>query len=470
MDEKPLHCMAEFPAMVAMIHKLCTIQKCPIFDLELPNLMNSSIESSLSTEELVGRNAIIKAIAVSPETCFDKVLSATMDYLIHKIVQTRPAILNRPNGRRPRVMFFSPHPDDDVISAGGILDHVAQHGAEVHCIYMVNGSVAVWDGAAERHLDFMERMMAEYMVEPDGKVDRIVRSLSAALKGQEAQDQETDDEAANDDMGRIKKIIRESEAVAAVKTLGIPRENVHFLDLPFYKTGKVKKNSVARVDIDRTAALISRVRPDHVFVAADLADPHGTHRKCYEILKAALAQHTDQLSDMWTTNTSLRPCSCDTCVTHRSEVQTTPAPIPTHVTSPRIAQIPDLEARFAAVAPLHFLNAPHRFGRGRGHLDPLGRPAVWMYRGAWEEWGLLEADVILPLTKHSMTRKLDAIFRHESQKDRAMFPGDDEREFWQRAVDRNRANAAAMYEIGLPYYHAAESFKVCWPEDMPDPR
>ena len=177
----------------------------------------------------------------------------------------------------------------------------------------------------------------------------------------------------------LKRIIRESEASAAIEALGLPADNARFLDLPFYRTGTVRKNPISEVDVAIVTDLLEEVRPTMVFAAGDLSDPHGTHRMCLEAVERALA----------------------------------------------------------------------RYG---------GAPLVWYYRGAWVEWGVSEATVLVPLSEHELRAKVQAIFRHESQKDSAPFPGADPREFWQRVVDRNRETADLLASLGLPAYRAMEAY------------
>ena len=181
----------------------------------------------------------------------------------------------------------------------------------------------------------------------------------------------------------MKREIREAEAVSAVESLGIPREACRFLNLPFYQTGKVRKDPIGPQDVAIVRRLLEEVRPEDVFVAGDLSDPHGTHRQCKQAVERALDDY----------------------------------------------------------------DGP--------------RPAVWLYRGAWQEWPVHEADVLVPLSREELRAKILAIFKHQSQKDVAPFPGAyDDREFWQRVEDRNTATARALDRLGLPEYHAIEAFVV----------
>jgi glucosamine-6-phosphate deaminase len=181
----------------------------------------------------------------------------------------------------------------------------------------------------------------------------------------------------------LKRVIRESEAIAALESVGLPRSAARFLNLPFYRTGEVRKRPIGPEDVAIVLALVAETRPDLVFVAGDLSDPHGTHRMC----QAAIAQALEQYSG--------------------------------------------------------------------------ARPEVWLYRGAWQEWALTEADVLVPLSQDELRAKVMAIFKHQSQKDTAPFPGAyDEREFWQRVETRNLETAARADRLGLPEYFAMEAYVV----------
>jgi len=181
----------------------------------------------------------------------------------------------------------------------------------------------------------------------------------------------------------LKRFIRESEAVSAIEAVGLPRESARFLNLPFYRTGEVRKRPIGDEDVSAIGALLAEVQPDLVFAAGDLSDPHGTHRMCLEAIEAALHRHDGM------------------------------------------------------------------------------RPEVWYYRGAWQEWSMTEADVLVPLARDELQSKILAIFKHQSQKDRAPFPGgSDEREFWQRVEARNLETAARADRLGLAEYYAMEAYRV----------
>ena len=281
--------------------------------------------------------------------------------------------------RRKRIVVFSPHPDDDVISMGGILRKLAENRNRITVAYQTSGNIAVFDHEIRRYLDFVRR--AYDVLGPsdgggaEGAADGIDELLDRKRPGDPDPPQVQD----------LKRIVRESEAVAALAATGLPTSCARFLDLPFYRTGMVRKDPIGEADVAVVLALLEEIRPEMAFAAGDLSDPHGTHRMCLEAVSLAL-------------------------------------------------------------------------GRYRGPA-----PELWLYRGAWQEWSVSEATVLTPLSDLELHLKTQAIFRHESQKDRAPFPGDDPREFWQRVVDRNRSTAEAMRALGLPAYYAMEAYKVTAP-------
>lgn len=286
-----------------------------------------------------------------------------------------------PGGKQPgRVIVFSPHPDDDVISMGGALIRLVEDGHEVHVAYMTSGNIAVFDHDARRVADFVTEYNRTFGIDQEKAAAveaQVNQSLDAKAPG--APDAET--------VLRIKGLIRWSEAKAGAVACGCREEHLHFLDLPFYRTGTIAKKPVGQEDVDIIRDLIARVRPLQVYVAGDLSDPHGTHRVCAHAIFQALWQ---------------------------------------------------LE-------------------RETGN-----RPEALLYRGAWQEWPAHQIEIAVPLSPRDVEQKKAAIFHHESQKDTALFPGpDDPREFWQRAVERNRHTADVYNQYGLPEYFALEGF-VRW--------
>src|SRR5467141_226353 len=282
-----------------------------------------------------------------------------------------------------RVLVFSPHPDDDVISLGGILRKLWENENQIVVAYMTSGNIAVFDHDVTRHLDFVERAAASLGLDPSA----LQRALSMISAGME---QKAPGDVDIPVVQNLKKFIRESEAIAALAAVGIPASAARFLDLPFYRTGEVRKRPLSDDDIAIVLRRIEETRPDLVFVAGDLSDPHGTHRTCKAAVERALERYQEG-------------------------------------------------------------------GRGQ-------RPEVWLYRGAWQEWSLTEADVLVPLSQDELNAKILAIFRHQSQKDTAPFPGGhDDREFWQRVEARNLETAAHADRLGLPEYYAMEAYVVAKP-------
>jgi glucosamine-6-phosphate deaminase len=297
----------------------------------------------------------------------------------------RPGDLDRPNDNihPKRVLVFSPHPDDDVISMGGTLLRLVDQEHEVHVAYQVSGNIAVFDEDAIRFADFandFNRMFGIDEEQTSSIEDHIEQFLKNKQPGQVDSEQ----------IQRIKTLIRRGEARAAGRYCGVPLDRLHFLDMPFYETGTIKKRSVGEDDIRIIVDLMREIEPHQIYAAGDLSDPHGTHRTCL----SAIMQALDRVqNDEWTKT---------------------------------------LE--------------------------------VWLYRGAWQEWEPEKIDMAVPLSPTELLRKRTAIFKHESQKDKAMFPGTDSREFWQRAEDRNRDTAKLYDHIGLAEYEAIEGFVQWDPE------
>ena len=282
---------------------------------------------------------------------------------------------HRPERARPkskRVIIFSPHPDDDVISMGGTLDRLISQGHEVHVAYQTSGSIAVSNQEALKFIEVACDMML-------GAESNTLRDLRNEI------DQLKDGVIPSAEIRNLKTIIRQREAIAATRYLGLPDENVHFLKLPFYETGAVKKAPISQDDVDIMNHLIKSIRPHQIYAAGDLADPHGTHRLCINALQQSLSQLRKEpfLKDCW----------------------------------------------------------------------------VWLYRGAWHEYEPYEIDMAVPMSPAQVRRKRRAIFFHQTQKDGVMFQGNDPREFWVRAEDRNRETAAIYRDLGLSDYAAIEAFK-----------
>ena len=284
----------------------------------------------------------------------------------------------RPERANPfpkKSIVFSPHPDDDVISMGGTLLRLVDQGHEVHVAYQTSGNIAVFDDEVIRFLDFAMDIQ-ENNTALEKQFQEVKIFLSHKSPGEVDQPM----------IQKFKGLIRKGEAMAACRYCGVKEENAHFQNLPFYETGTVKKNPYSEKDIALTYDLLNRVKPQQIFAAGDLSDPHGTHRVCLDIIFAAI----DKL------------------------------------VADKAAWIKDCY--------------------------------VWLYRGAWQEWDIADMEMAVPIGPKDMIRKRNAIFKHQSQKDAAMFPGSDEREFWQRAEDRNRETAKKYNALGLAEYEAMEGF------------
>ncbi|TDI74867.1 MAG: glucosamine-6-phosphate deaminase, partial [Bacteroidetes bacterium] len=257
-----------------------------------------------------------------------------------------------------KIILFSPHPDDDVISMGGMLDTLVANGNEVTVAYMTNGSVAVFDADVRRYIRFMEMTGPSFGLDSSTTVEIADR----AAEIREFLTAKSPGEVDTEQVQQIKAHIRYAEAISGIEVLGLSKDEARFLDMPFYKTGMVKKDPISSADISIVFDLLKELQPDHIFVAGDLSDPHGTHRMCYVAIEDAVKKYAE-------------------------------------------------------------------YTKGTDVKNPL----IWLYRGAWQEWEIHQADIFLPMSKANLDRKIEAIFKHESQKDRAMFPGAyDSREFWER--------------------------------------
>jgi glucosamine-6-phosphate deaminase len=304
-----------------------------------------------------------------------------------------------PTGKR--TIVFSPHPDDDVISMGGILRKFVQNDNRMIVAYMTSGNIAVFDHDVRRYVDFLRRLSHERGV-ADGTVDRFATLVNDFLDSKQPGDVDIDEVA------DIKRIIRESEAVAGIEVMGLTRDDARFLNLPFYQTGKVKKDPIGPADVAIVRALLEEFQPEIIFVAGDLSDPHGTHRMCKEAIDRAVLE----------------------------------------LYGPR----PSADARSTE---------PHRRATDRVHeTGAPQRPEVWLYRGAWQEWAVTDATWLVPMSQEELRLKIQAIFKHQSQKDSAPFPGQDDREFWQRVDARNKDTAALLDRLGLAEYFAMEAYVV----------
>jgi glucosamine-6-phosphate deaminase len=301
-----------------------------------------------------------------------------------------------PMGRK--IICFSPHPDDDVISMGGILRKLVENDNEITVAYMTSGNIAVFDHDVRRYVDFLERLAAEGRIDQP-KVDALATRVHEQL------DRKRPGEVDIPEVQDIKRIIREAEAVSGIETVGMPRSAARFLNLPFYQTGKVRKDPIGPDDVAIVRHLLEDIQPEMIFVAGDLSDPHGTHRMCKEAIDLALRA---------------------------------------------------LGAAGRAKAAAGEAASDRAETSGK-----RGLPEVWLYRGAWQEWPIHEATWLVPLSQEELRLKIQAIFKHQSQKDSAPFPGGyDEREFWQRVEARNKGTSAELDRLGLAEYFAMEAYVV----------
>ena len=310
---------------------------------------------------------------------FDKINIDVFNDLQHTITGWPGGKPNADDSTRPvkatpfpkTVLIFSPHPDDDVISMGGTFIRLVSQGHNVHVAYETSGNVAVHDDVVLQHMD------CAFQLGFADKFDEVKKLVESKVPG------EPEPRA----LLEMKGAIRRSEARGAVRSFGLnDNTNAHFLNLPFYESGGIKKNPRTQADVDIIKKLMNELKPDMIFMAGDLADPHGTHRVCTEAALDALEQLKEE-GAAWTAQTH-----------------------------------------------------------------------VWLYRGAWMEWELGRVDMAVPLSPDEVVKKRHAIFRHLSQKDIVPFPGEDPREFWQRAEERT-SNTARLYDqLGMAEYQAIEVF------------
>lgn len=340
---------------------LCQKVHKPILKLTHADYLQNSLE------ELVDLNG-----------SYDQVNIKVFNDLQHTITGWPGGKPNADDSTRPvastpypkNVLILSPHPDDDVISMGGTFIRLVHQGHNVHVAYETSGNVAVHDSVVLQHMDAAAQL---------GFGDRIaeVQALIDSKKPGEPEPRPLLD---------IKAAIRRSEARGADFSFGLKADHIHFLNLPFYESGGVKKLPSGQADVDIIKELMNKVQPDQIYMAGDLADPHGTHRVCTEAALEAFEQLKEEGAP-W-------------------------------------------------VPGCH----------------------IWLYRGAWMEWELARVDMAVPLSPDEVVEKRHAIYRHLSQKDIVPFPGEDPREFWQRAEDRTQATAKAYDELGMAEYQAIEVF------------
>ncbi|EOR92670.1 Glucosamine-6-phosphate deaminase [Arcticibacter svalbardensis MN12-7] len=277
-----------------------------------------------------------------------------------------------------RTIIFSPHPDDDVISMGGTFIRLADQGHNLHVAYQTSGNTAVWDDEVLRYAEFamdFARARGKDVTDQEKAYEEMRRFIAVKQPNQPD----------SNEIRAIKALIRKGEATAGARFAGLPDEKIHFMDLPFYDRQKTEKNVSFEDDIVLTMKLLQQIQPQQVFAAGDFADPHGTHKVCFDILLEALTRL--KATEEWTKDCWL-----------------------------------------------------------------------WLYRGAWHEFEVHEIEMAVPLSPQEVELKKMAIYKHQSQKDLPVFPGDDAREFWVRAEERNRETAKSYDQLGLAEYEAMEAF------------
>jgi len=288
---------------------------------------------------------------------------------------------NRPERANPypkRVLIFSPHPDDDVISMGGTFKRLIDQKHDVHVAYQTSGNIAVADEEVVRFLAFLKGFKDMFDPKNTSLDEKYNEFKKFIIEDKKEGDMDTRE------ILEIKALIRRGEAKAACRYLGLPSKNVHFLNLPFYETGAIMKAPISQKDVDIVIDLLKELKPHQIYVAGDLADPHGTHKVC---LDAALAAIDEMKGQEW-----MKDCR------------------------------------------------------------------IWMYRGAWKEWEIDHIEMAVPISPEELRNKRNSILRHQSQMESAPYLGNDERLFWQRSEDRNRATAELYAQLGLASYEAIEAF------------
>jgi len=299
-----------------------------------------------------------------------------------KPTEQRTSHPERPEPFPKKVVIFSPHPDDDIISMGGTFMRLHDQGHEVHVAYQTSGNIAVTDEFVTRFIDFAVGFENMFDID-ETKSKKLLDDATAFLKTKKSTEKDTEEIRA------IKGLIRRCEAKATCKYVGLKEEHAHFMNLPFYETGTIEKNPMGAADVQLTIDLLNELQPEQIYCAGDFADPHGTHKVCFDVVTEAL-KAIKKTKAKWIDNCWL-----------------------------------------------------------------------WLYKGAWQEWDITEIEMAVPMSPDQVIKKRHGIFIHQSQKDSVPFQGSDDREFWQRAEERN-ANTAKLYaQLGLTQYAAMEAF-VRW--------
>ena len=329
------------------------------------------------TEEDYNRNGMSELLAI--EGNYYDLNIKMFNHFQNKITGWPGGKPNSDDSKRPErsepskknCLIFSPHPDDDVISMGGTFDRLVTQGHEVHVAYQTSGNLAVSDDDALKFIEVISDLKEDTQKKYNQLKKEIINKDSSSIDSPQ--------------LRQLKGFIRKRESLAATRFIGIPDKNVHFLNLPFYETGMARKLSPTDSDRKILNSLIEKIKPHQIYAAGDLADPHGTHRICLNLIYDSLEELKSKpfMKNCW----------------------------------------------------------------------------VWLYRGAWQEWEVHEIDMAVPMSPEQVLKKRKSIFMHQSQKDGAMFVGDDTREFWIRAEDRNKKSAEIYKKMGLADYQAMEFFK-----------
>jgi glucosamine-6-phosphate deaminase len=226
-------------------------------------------------------------------------------YMLRDTITGRPGgndkagIYNHPERNEPfpkRVLIFSPHPDDDIISMGGTFMRLHEQGHEVHVCYQTSGNIAVTDEFVTRFIDFAVGFENIFGID-DTQSKKILEDATTFLHLKKSTEKDSLEIRA------IKGLIRRCEARATCKYVGLKEDKIHFMNLPFYETGTIEKNPVTEEDISLTVKLLKKIKPHQVFCAGDLADPHGTHKVCLDIVLESINRIRDQeekwINDCW---------------------------------------------------------------------------------------------------------------------------------------------------------------------------
>lgn len=344
--------------------RLCQKLKKPILKVEEKDYQDHGLS------DLVERFGSANKVNIEVFNDMQHTISGWPGGKPHADDTTRP---ERANPYPKRVLIFSPHPDDDVISMGGTQARLVQQGHEVHVAYQTSGNIAVFDDYLYQMMDIADLFTRN--IGGDDSHFKRVKKMILERKGEEIESQE---------LLACKAALRCAEALGACRFVGIPEERVHFLNMPFYETGSVKKKPLEKADIDLLVQLLREIKPHQIYAAGDLADPHGTHFVCLDAIMQAFDVVCD---DEWFAD----------CYT-------------------------------------------------------------WLYRGAWLEWEIEKVDMAVPVSPSELSIKREAIYKHGSQNNGPAYPGDDPREFWQRAEERNRNTADLYNRLGMAEYEAMEVF------------